>query len=151
MNLTVATSQFSISANIQQNGKLILEQMRQAKEKQCDVIQFPECALSGYGPSHFDNYEGFKWDQLRACTEEIIAEAKNLGIWVILGSTHRLNGNKHHNSIYVIDNNGTIVDRYDKRFVAGDDNDSGELKYYAPGFLIFCFKKLFKDALYYVS
>lgn len=36
---------------------------------------------------------------------------------VVLGSAHRLSGaNNPHNSLYVIDDDGALVDRYDKRF-----------------------------------
>jgi predicted amidohydrolase len=60
---------------------------------------------------------------------------RQLGIWVVLGSAHPLDeGVKPHNSLYVIDNTGKIIDRYDKRFCAGDpDGQSGDLARYTPG------------------
>jgi len=39
-----------------------------------------------------------------------------------------------HNSLYVISDSGQIVERYDKRFRAGDpDERSGDLARYSPG------------------
>ena len=48
--------------------------------------------------------------------------ANELDLWVLLGSTHQLTGlHKPHNSLYVIDSVGEIVDRYDKRFCTPGD------------------------------
>lgn len=41
---------------------------------------------------------------------------------------------KPHNSLYIINATGSIVDRYDKRFCAGDPEESaGGLVHYTPG------------------
>ena len=58
-----------------------------------------------------------------------------LGIWAVVGSAHRLSGtHKPHNSAYVIDDGGNVVDRYDKRFCSGDvDEETGDLAHYSPG------------------
>ena len=52
-----------------------------------------------------------------------------------MGSAHRLSGtHKPHNSVYVIDDGGDVVDRYDKRFCSGDaDEKTGDLAHYSPG------------------
>jgi len=55
--------------------------------------------------------------------------ADELDLYVLLGSTHQLSdGNKPHNSLYMIGPEGVIIDRYDKRFCT-----NGDLKYYTPG------------------
>jgi predicted amidohydrolase len=58
-------------------------------------------------------------------------------VWVLLGSTHRLSrGHKPHNSVYVIDDRGKIVDRYDKRFCTGVNSrprPTLDLAHYASG------------------
>ena len=62
--------------------------------------------------------------------------AKSLGVWVLLGSTHQLSAkHKPHNCIYVIDDQGAIVERYDKRFCTGTDGKSPtlDLIHYSPG------------------
>jgi predicted amidohydrolase len=55
--------------------------------------------------------------------------AAKLRLWVVLGSTHRLTEpNKPHNSLYLINPEGKIVDRYDKRFCT-----PGDLRRLTPG------------------
>src|SRR5205823_11385475 len=65
----------------------------------------------------------------------VLDAARELGIWVVLGSAHRLgDGHKPHNSLYIIDDRGEIVDRYDKRFCSGDPGArTGDLAHYSPG------------------
>jgi deaminated glutathione amidase len=55
--------------------------------------------------------------------------ARTLGIWLVVGSAHRLSkGRKPHNSVYVINESGEILDRYDTRICSGDaDAPSGDL------------------------
>jgi deaminated glutathione amidase len=51
------------------------------------------------------------------------------------GLYHRLTGrHKPHNSLYIINDHGTLVDRYDKRFCAGDrTGKTVDLAHYSPG------------------
>jgi deaminated glutathione amidase len=126
--LRVATCQFPVSGDVRANGDWVRRQMREARAQGADLAHFPECALSGYaGPDH-PSLDGFDWDLLRAETELILALARELKIWVVLGSTHRLAAHKPHNSLYVITPEGRILDRYDKRFCVGAD-----LRRYSPG------------------
>lgn len=127
--IIVASCQFPISSNIGENYNWIKSQMIEAKLKKADIVHFPECALSGYPGVDMPSLEGFDWEKLHAVTDSIINLANQLNIWVVLGSTHQLSeGVKPHNSLYVINSNGEIVDRYDKRFCTG-----GDLKYFSPG------------------
>lgn len=135
MKLTVATCQFPVDADIQRNLLYISRQMRDAKRRGADAVHFPEGALSGYAGMDFDSFEGFDWPLLEKCTEKVLGLAGELGIWVILGSSHRLTGrHKPHNCLYIIDDRGQLVDRYDKRFCAGDTSETtGDLAHYSPG------------------
>ncbi|MBM4161586.1 MAG: carbon-nitrogen hydrolase family protein [Ignavibacteria bacterium] len=135
MKLKVATCQFPVSADIQKNYRYISSQIQEAKARGADVAHFPECALSGYAGPDFKTYKGFHWEQLEKCTKAILRLARLLKIWVILGSSHRLRGaHKPHNSLYIINGDGELVDRYDKMFCAGSKaENTGDLKYYTPG------------------
>jgi len=77
--------------------------------------------------------------------------ARELRIWVLLGSSHRLTApHKPHNSLYIIDDRGRIVDRYDKMFCAGDrSEETGDLAHYSPGihFSVFTIKGIRCGAL----
>lgn len=134
MTLKVATSQFPMAADVARNLRYVLAHTRDAARRGAHVVHFPECALSGYAGIEFKSFRGFDWQQLEQATREVCAEARRLGIWVMLGSSHRLSGgHKPHNSVYVIDDRGEIVDRYDKMFCAGPREGAEELKYFTPG------------------
>ena len=98
-------------------------------------MHFSECCLSGYAGVEFDSFEGFDWPSLVEGTLEVQALARELSVWVVVGSAHRLTGNeKPHNCMYIIDNSGAIVDRYDKLFAVGSTSeDDADLAHYSPG------------------
>lgn len=127
--LRIASCQFPISNKIDVNYKWIEKQVIESKLKKADIVHFPECALSGYPGTDMETMDGFEWDKLSAATDSIMLLARSLKIWIVLGSIHQLSDeNKPHNSLYVINPEGKIVDRYDKRFCT-----SGDLKYFSPG------------------
>ncbi len=61
--------------------------------------------------------------------------ARWLKLWVVLGSNHPLTGrHKPHNSLYLINDCGEIIDRYDKMSCTkGTDGAKGDLDFYSPG------------------
>lgn len=133
--LVVASCQFPVSGNVSENAEWIKKQMISAKNSGAHIVHFPECALSGYGGVDVKDGNDFSWNEIKVQTENILNLAKELKLWVVLGSSHPLsNGNKPHNSLYVINPEGQIIDRYDKRFCT-----TGDLNYYTPGnhFVVF--------------
>ena len=138
--LVIASSQFPVTGNISKNAGWILNQMRIAKIRGADLIHLPECALSGYGGADIHDFKNYDWIELQNQTKSILLLADELNLWVLLGSSHKLSEeNKPHNSLYVINPEGKIVDRYDKRFCTG-----GDLKHYTPGehFVVFEVNKI---------
>jgi predicted amidohydrolase len=135
MKLKIATCQFPIDGNVERNRDYVLGQMTASKKCGAVVVHFPETALSGYASLEFGSFRGYNWDLLDACAQQIMDHARKLKVWVILGSSHRLTGrHKPHNSVYVINDHGRIIDRYDKMFCTGDRRGlSGDLKNYSPG------------------
>ncbi len=127
--IRVASCQFPVSSDLLENYRFIKAQMIEASLKNADVVHFPECALSGYPGTDMMTLEGFNWELLYSLSDSVMATAKKLKIWVIIGSLHKLSGtNKPHNSLYVINPDGLLTDRYDKRFCTTTD-----LKYCSPG------------------
>jgi len=125
----ISTCQFPVSYDIDQNSSYITEFIYQAKTENADIVHFSECSLSGYAGADFDRLEDINWDKLKSQTEKIMSLAAGLKIWIALGSTHRLTPpNKPHNSLYLISDEGKIIDRYDKRF-----GTSSDLNFYTPG------------------
>ena len=135
MKMIVATCQFPVSGDIRKNLSHIVRQMRQAHRRHAHVVHFSECALSGYAGTDFKSFADCDWKILRESMERIMLLARRLRVWVIVGANHRLGrGHKPHNSLYVINDRGRLVDRYDKRFCTGDAKAScGDLKHYSPG------------------
>lgn len=127
--LRIATCQFAVSESVQRNARAIRQFLHKAKEADAEIVHFSECALSGYVGAEFPSFEGYDWARLREETLGIMALAGELGLWVVLGSTHPLTApNRPHNSLYLIDPQGKIVDRYDKRFCT-----PGDLDHFTPG------------------
>ncbi len=120
--IRIASCQFPVSSDIRANYQFIEDQMIEAKLKKADIVHFSECALSGYPGDDLQSLENFNWYELHQMTDSIISLAQKLNIWVILGSLHKLSGNnKPHISLYVINSEGKIIDRYDKRFCTSVD------------------------------
>jgi predicted amidohydrolase len=118
-----------VTGSVAQNARAIRGFLKKAKKAEADVVHFSECALSGYAGADFGSFEDYDWAVLRDETQRIMELAGELGLWVVLGSTHPLTPpHKPHNCLYLIDANGKIVTRYDKRFCT-----SGDLDYYTPG------------------
>jgi len=127
--IDVATCQFPVSGDVAENATWIRRQMREAYDGGANVVHFSEVALSGYAGVDLDGMEDFDWARQRAELGSILKLAKALNVWVILGSAHALSGDhKPHNSLYVINPEGRVVDRYDKRFCTSRD-----LRHYSPG------------------
>jgi len=127
--LKIATCQFAVSRSVKRNSRAICGFMRKAEKAKADIVHFSECALSGYVGTDFPNFDGYDWELLEGETQKVMALVGELGLWVVLGSTHRLTKpNKPHNSLYLINPRGKIVDRYDKRFCTPRD-----LHHYTPG------------------
>ena len=131
--LTIATSQFNVSSNVKGNLKIILNQMKEAKSKNADIIHFPECCLVGYGGIDFFDYKSHDEKILKQALKQITDAARDLNIWVIVGSHHFIkNQVKPFNSLYIINNKGEIIDRYDKRYLTGVEGEMDQ-KYYSSG------------------
>ena len=144
MKLRIATCQFPVDKDIAQNHGYVIRQMKAAKKARADVVHFSEVCLGGYADIEFKTFKGYNWDLLRQCTLAIMELAGKLNLWVILGSNHSLTGkHKPHNSLYVINPKGKLIDRYDKMFCTGDGSEKCyDLKYYSPGstFVVFFVK-----------
>jgi len=120
--LEIASCQFPVSASIAENANWIMNQMKEAHRQRAALAHFPECALSGYPGVDMENLDAFEWEKLGIYTDSITNLARELGMWVILGSLHELGDSlKPLNSLYLINPSGKIIDRYDKRFCTKGD------------------------------
>lgn len=104
--------------------------MRVAAADGARLIQFPEGMLSGYAKNPIQDWSEVNWEVVRRELEQVMALAAQLKLWVVLGSAHPLTPpHLPHNSLYVISDQGELVNRYDKRFCSFTETT----RFYAPG------------------
>lgn len=133
--IRIAISQFSTTGDFRLNAHRMSGQIAEAAAQGALLVHFPEACLSGYAGSDLEDYSEYDWAGLRQSATGITECARRNAIWVVFGSAHPLSdGHKPHNSLYVVNSDGDIVDRYDKRFCAGNEAASeGDLAHYSPG------------------
>ncbi len=128
-NSGLPLANFPSSGNPAENAKYIRDFMRQAAEAGAHLLHTSEACLSGYAGMDFPSFEKYDWDALRRETNELRELAKDLNLWLVLGSAHFLDGTaKPTNCLYLIDPEGKIANRYDKCFCTG-----GDQKHYSVG------------------
>lgn len=126
----LAIAQMPITGKAHQNSAVIQDQMRDAAAKGARLIQFPEGALSGYAKNPIKSWDEVNWELVRAELEAIMTLAKQLKLWVVLGSAHPLTPPQWpHNSLYIISDEGRLVTRYDKRLCSHTETT----RFYTPG------------------
>jgi predicted amidohydrolase len=127
--LRIATCQFPVSGNPGENGKYIRGFMEQAAGAGAHLLHTSEACLSGYAGTDFQSFEDFDWGAVRQVTTGLRELAKQLRLWLVLGSAHFLDPKtKPTNCLYLIDPEGRIRDRYDKCFCT-----EGDQKHYSAG------------------
>lgn len=128
--LRTAIAHMTISDDVHINGDTIRRLMEEAASAGAHLIQFPEAALSGYCKQQIKHWQDVDWPALQNELELIAATAKQLKIWTVVGSAHRLTEpHLPHNSLYVISNKGALHARYDKRLISYTEMHG----WYSPG------------------
>jgi predicted amidohydrolase len=129
MALRIATVQMKFSGDVSANTDKILSFIDQAARSRSRIVHFSETALTGYAGSEIDSNDAIDWDSVQSAIDKVCQKAAQSNIHVILGSAVRGGeGLKPTNSLLLIDDSGTVVDRYDKMFCTG-----GDVKHYASG------------------
>jgi predicted amidohydrolase len=127
--LRIATCQFPVSADPAENAKYVRGFMEQATEARAHLLHTSEACLSGYPGTDLTSFANYNWAALRRATTELRESARNLKLWLVLGSAHFLDAStKPSNCLYLIDPEGRIADRYDKCFCT-----EGDQKHYSAG------------------
>lgn len=126
----LAVAQMPITGDAKINGKVIRGKMHSAAYQNARLIQFPEGALSGYAKNPIMSWDEVNWDDVSSELQNIMDLAKQLDIWVAVGSAHPLTPpNRPHNSLYIISDEGKLVTRYDKRICSYSE----VTKFYSSG------------------
>lgn len=128
--MLIAGAQTLITSDVRKNGQHIRAAMEQAAASKARLVHFAEGALSGYVKSQVKSWHDVDWAAVREELTDIVNLAAKLGVWVVVGSNHRLaEPNWPQNSLYVISDQGTVVARYSKRFCSHTEVTS----WYTPG------------------
>ncbi len=138
----IVGSEVPSAQNIRANAQAIRDKMGQAHKSGARLVQFHEGSLSSYPSKRFMSSTGEEvigeadwskvaWDVLHKEIEAIRTLARELKIWVVLGSVHRTaEDTRPFNSLYVISDKGVVSSRYDKRLISHT-----EVSYlYKPGY-----------------
>jgi len=127
--LRVATCQFPVSAQPAENARYVRDFARQAADAGAHLLHTSEASLSGYAGIDVKSFANYEWAALRQEMAGLRQIAKELKIWMVLGSAHFLDAEtKPTNCLYLVGPDGQIVNRYDKCFCTG-----GDQKHYSVG------------------
>src|SRR5882757_2979085 len=127
----IAIAQLPITGDVHKNSHEICKAMREAARGGARLIQFPEGMLSGYAKAPIMDWAEVDWGIVREELESTMKLAAELKIWVVLGSAHPLTPpHWPHNSLYIISDEGKLVNRYDKRLVSHTE----VTRFYTPGY-----------------
>jgi deaminated glutathione amidase len=127
--LRVATCQFPVSGSVIENARNIHDFMWRAVKCGAHLLHTSEASLSGYARVDMPSFARYDWGLLRKETAALRDLAKQLDLWLVLGSAHFLDAEtKPTNCLYLIGPDGSIVDRYDKCMCTG-----GDQKHYSAG------------------
>lgn len=122
----IGVAQAKQSANLGKNLREIAEYIDQGRAEKVDLLVFPECALTGYGPEYFES-RNFDPDAVEAALREVREMVKAAETAVAIGA-HLPRGTDWTNSLLLIRPDGRIAARYDKTHLYGNDSD-----FYSPG------------------
>ena len=117
------------SSALRASGMEMRRQMRDAHRTGARLIHFPEGAtcspnkriMSANGPRDVgpSDWTRFDWAVLSEELDAISRLARELELWTVFGSVHRLTPpHRPHNSLYVVSDRGDLVTRYDERMLS---------------------------------
>ena len=111
--LRVGVAQMPLTNHLGRNLREMAEFSAMARRARVDVLCFPECALTGYGPRHHESPSRFDTDAVEAALAEVRALAREMRMALVVGTHLPLEGG-WSNSALLIATNGRVVMRYDK-------------------------------------
>jgi predicted amidohydrolase len=130
--IRIATVQTEVTTDPAANGRTVRAALRQAARDGARIAHLCEGSLSGYAGQDKPHFDGWRidWAPVRDELRRTAEFAGQLGMWVVIGGNHRLTGNHWpHNSLWIINDRGALVDRYDKRYCSNTEIT----RFYTPG------------------
>ena len=133
--ISIAVAQYPVTGDVSRNRAVIQETMHLAKQAGVRLLHLTEGALSGYTKHHTQGWSTVDWSLLDEELALICELAKDLKLWVVLGSISApVEGEFPRNSLFVISDSGLVQGRYDKRYCShtetGNWFTAGEVPYF---------------------
>jgi predicted amidohydrolase len=113
MKLKIGAAQMPVTDNVEVNYRNILRYLQLAQRRGLDLVVFPECALSGYGPTHFARPADIDHRAVEAKLRQLPNDIRRLGVAVVLGASRKV-GKRIYNSAFWFDRSGKQIGLYDK-------------------------------------
>ncbi|PVB59498.1 carbon-nitrogen hydrolase family protein [Labrenzia sp. 011] len=131
--MIIAAAQTLVSEDLSANAASIKLVLVDAAQQGARLVNFCEGALSGYSKAQIkspENWASFNWAAQERELRSIANLCGELGIYAVVGGAHKLTASlRPHNSLYVFSDSGSLLTRYDKRFLSNSEiND-----WYTPG------------------
>jgi predicted amidohydrolase len=116
--LRVAAAQMLSTRNVGENTQRMIAMLEDADTKSVRVVVFPEMALAGYSKDAAFQSE-LDWDAVDAGIEQIGETCDRLDLYAVFGAPTR-DGDAMFCSAVTVDPDGTIIDAYEKIYLAGE-------------------------------
>lgn len=131
--MKIAAAQSLVTKDVAENGRTIRTLIEQAATEGARLINFCEGSLSGYSKAQIASPEDWKHVNWRAHQTELDAVAKTCRekhIFAVIGSASPApSPHPPRNSQFVINDEGEMLMRYDKRYLSNSELDG----WFTPG------------------
>jgi predicted amidohydrolase len=132
--LKVGVAQMQETRRLGRNLREMARFVHAASHAKIGLLVFPECALTGYGPSYHESPGGFDPDAVEAAIAEVRGLAREVRMAMVIGAHLPVEGGPHRqtsppparrrswtNSALLIASDGRVRTRYDKAHLYGRD------------------------------
>lgn len=120
--MKISAYQFAVSADIEKNYETMVKAIKHAKEKQIELVVFPECALTGYPPMDMASCSEVDFPRVEECCEKLQALCNETGVAFIIGTIANENGKIYNRALFFAPESVPVT--YDKRALWGWDRDN---------------------------
>ena len=131
--MKIAAAQSIVTNDVAENSRTISCLIRQAALQGARLVNFCEGALSGYAKAQINSpeeWQNFNWDVHAAELEAIADTCRQNRIFAVIGSASPPpSPHPPLNSQHVINDQGDMIARYDKRYLSNSELDG----WFTPG------------------
>ena len=114
VSLRVAAGQFQLKPDLDANFSTITRFLKEASQKDVDLVVFPELALTGYPPQDRSTLDYVNQEKTEEALKDLQEMAKDLQISFALGAAWKDQNQVWRNRAFLVDEKGDILGFYDK-------------------------------------